>query len=77
MFGAGVCGDLVNAVGWFVEDLAGAIGFLGRALELKADFAFEDVSDDEAGVTVGPGVSACGIIYFGYGDRPVIERDWR
>ena len=77
MFGAGVCGDLMHAAGWLVEDLTRAVGFLRRSLELKADFAFENVANDEAGMTVRPGVSACRIIYFGYSDRPVIERDWR
>jgi hypothetical protein len=77
MFGACVCRDLMNATGWLVEDLAGTVGLLRGALELKANLTFKNVADDEAGVTVGPGVSACRIIYFGYSDRPVIERDWR
>jgi hypothetical protein len=67
----------MQAVGRLVEDLAGAVGFLRGALELKADLTFKNVADDEARVTVRPGISACRIIYFGYSDRPVIERDWR
>jgi hypothetical protein len=67
----------MHAVGWLVEDLTCAIGFLSGALKLKADFTFENISDNEAGVTVRPGVSACGVVYFGYSDGPVIERDWR
>ena len=67
----------MHAAGWLVEDLARAVGLFRRTLKLKANFAFENVSDDEAGVTVRPGVATCGIVYFGYSDRPVIERDWR
>ena len=67
----------MHAAWWLVEDLTCAVGFLGGTLELKAEFTFENVSDDEAGMTVRPGVAACGIVYFGYGDGPVVERDWR
>ena|ERR1700722_12547154 len=67
----------MHAVGRLVEDLTCAVGLLGGTLELKADFTFENVSDDETRMTVRPGVAACRIIYFGYRYVPMVERDWR
>ena len=67
----------MHAVGWLVKDLTGTVGLLGGPLELKAKLAFENVSNDETGMTVRPGVAACGIVYFGYSNVPMVERDWR
>src|ERR1700722_15696255 len=77
MLGAGVCGDLMDAAGRLVEDLACAVGLLRRTLQLEADFAFENIADDEARMAVRQGVAACGIIYLSHGDVPVVKRDWR